>query len=305
MAFARTTYHRMWEARSKHARDVAEQRHVGGGSFFMKHCHLPRSIWAARVVWSRWDAGSSGVMVDIVECPGCCDGPYGMTTTCSLMETVSRSCLLQLGPGVGEADECYGQRVALGDYGDYSDGNFVRVGNIFEDMPAPGIGSKDSTYCPVVSPVSSSDWLPACMHNQDDLAVAYRYGEPPLALYQPKGISLPTNEHMSLLLKALSTRLSGKTLVKTIIQCSDFYVVDKDGKRRDSGDGSGNYSAEARILTPLCIIARPRVWRRELPSEHRREQIKCIREHFYALVNNHQPSTTEPSHKSTVRQEIM
>ncbi|KIK23726.1 hypothetical protein PISMIDRAFT_436294 [Pisolithus microcarpus 441] len=202
------------------------------------------------------------------------------------MDTVSRSCLLQLDLGVGEADECSGQRVALGDYGDYSDGNFVRTGNIFEDMPASGIGREDSTYCPVVSHVSTSDWLPGCMQNQDDLAVAYRYGEPPLALYQPKGISLPTNEHMSLLLKALSTRLVGKSLVKTIIQCSDFYLVDKDGKRRHSGDGSGNHSAEARILTPLCIIVRPRVWRREPLCEHRREQFKCIREHFYALVNN-------------------
>ncbi|KAI6000056.1 hypothetical protein EDD15DRAFT_1884407 [Pisolithus albus] len=107
---------------------------------------------------------------------------------------------------------------------------------------------------------------------------------------------------ISLWLIAFSIRLAGKSLMTTIIQCSDFYEVDEDGKRRDSGDDSGNHSTGARILTPLCTIARPLVWSREPLYEHRRERFKCIREHFYALVDSHQPTRTEPSHKFINRQ---
>ncbi|KAI6135394.1 hypothetical protein EV401DRAFT_1882024 [Pisolithus croceorrhizus] len=53
----------------------------------------------------------------------------------------------------------------------------------------------------------------------------------------------------------------GKYLVTTTIQCSDFYMVDKDGKLRDSDDGlapeTGNHSTTTGTLTLLCIIARP------------------------------------------------
>ncbi|KAI6143488.1 hypothetical protein EDD17DRAFT_1659720 [Pisolithus thermaeus] len=51
---------------------------------------------------------------------------------------------------------------------------------------------------------------------------------------------------MSLLLKDLSTRLAGKHLVTAVIQCSDFYTVDNNGNRRDSG--GDNYVANTRIL---------------------------------------------------------
>ncbi|KAI6019333.1 hypothetical protein PISMIDRAFT_436862 [Pisolithus microcarpus 441] len=106
-------------------------------------------------------------------------------------------------------------------------------------MRPTGFDREDPAYCPTVFHVRcpglgiSMDW----MKNEDDLALARGSEHTNLALRQPKGISLPANEHVSLLLKALSTRLAGKHLVTATIQCSDFYTVDEDGIRRDSGDG--------------------------------------------------------------------
>ncbi|KAI6146975.1 hypothetical protein EDD17DRAFT_85266 [Pisolithus thermaeus] len=150
-------------------------------------------------------------------------------------------------------------------------------------MRAAGI-DLDESYCPVISSVSSADhgmpmdWV----NNQDDLAVAYSYTrEKYLALHQPKAVSLPANKHISLQLRASSARLTGKHLVTTVVQCSDFYAVDKDGKRVDSGDNStpdsGDHFTEARISNPLCITARPQVWSREPLCEQRKEQFKNIR----------------------------
>ncbi|KAI6143089.1 hypothetical protein BKA82DRAFT_403534, partial [Pisolithus tinctorius] len=47
----------------------------------LRHAHLPRSIWAVRVVWGRWEMDNFKVMIDVEQCPGCCDGPRGWTTT--------------------------------------------------------------------------------------------------------------------------------------------------------------------------------------------------------------------------------
>ncbi|KIK19962.1 hypothetical protein PISMIDRAFT_13318 [Pisolithus microcarpus 441] len=119
--FGRRAYLRMWEARAKHARDVAEHGDVRYGKHCMKHAHLPRSIWAARVVWGRGEDDFK-VMVDVVECPGCCDGPYSMTTTFNdpcgpdmpgLMMTVSCSYVLDLGEQLTYVDNCSGQRIAI------------------------------------------------------------------------------------------------------------------------------------------------------------------------------------------------
>ncbi|KAI6038839.1 hypothetical protein EDC04DRAFT_2689028 [Pisolithus marmoratus] len=118
-------------------------------------------------------------------------------------------------------------------------------------------------------------------HDYGFVAAPHAAGAKYLALRQPKGISLPANEHLVLLLKALSSRLVGKYLVMTTIQCSDFYEIKMYGARTDSGDDSASkrvsYSTEPEVLTPLCIIASPQVWRRELPCVQRREQFKNIR----------------------------
>ncbi|KIK19989.1 hypothetical protein PISMIDRAFT_682743 [Pisolithus microcarpus 441] len=310
--FGRRAYDRMWEARANHARGVAEHGDVRYGQYFLKHAHLPRSVWAARVVCGRWEDDFK-VMVDVVECPGCCDGPHRTTITTNdwfgldmpgLVNTVPRSHFLALDEGVAQFVDCSSQRIVLGDYGDYSSGELVRTGNIFEDMQPAGFNREDPTYLPTVFRVPcpgigiSMDW----MNKEDALALARGFERTKLVLCQPKGISLPANEHVSLLLKALSTRLAGKHLVTVTIQCSDFYTVDKDGNRRRSGDDSvpadGHHSTESGILTPLCMIASPQVWRGERFCKQRVERSRNIREHFDAMVDRRRPTGNEQFDKS-------
>ncbi|KAI6100810.1 hypothetical protein EV401DRAFT_2030208 [Pisolithus croceorrhizus] len=289
---------------------MSKQRraHLTRDAHFIKHAHLPRSIWAARVVWGRWEEGNFRVMVDVEQCPGCCDGPRGMMTTLNdwgglgmpgLMNTVHRPYALELDGYLAEVDRCPGQRTELGDYGDYSDGTLIRTGNIFEDMRIIGIDPEHSAYHPVVSHVSGDTWLKRRMRNQADVATVYHAtSRRTLALHRAKGISLPTNEHFMLLLKACSTRLAGKHLVTTLIQCSDFYCIDKDGNRRDSRDDfvleSDVYAPETGIFAPFCAVASPQVWRREPPCVRRRERFKSIRNHFYAL---YRPTGTQWSRR--------
>ncbi|KAI6019109.1 hypothetical protein EDC04DRAFT_438853 [Pisolithus marmoratus] len=312
--FGRRAYDRMWKARAKHAQSMPKRKRVHNNDHFTKHAHLPRSIWAARVVWGRWEMDDFRVMVDVEQCPGCCDGPCRWMTTDNdrgdigvpgLMKTVRGSHLLRLDGWAASFRKCSGQRVALGDYGDYSDGALIRTGNIFEDMRTLGIGSEDSTYCPVASHVDSR-WQD---RKQDNVAVAYNAIEDRrLALRQPKGISLPANDSIVLLLKALSIRLAGKHLVMTVVQCSEFYEVDRDRQRSDSRNVSDlvsdsvEPSAEAGMLTPLCTIVSPQVWRRHPACVQRRERLKSIREHFYSLVNMRQLTGNE-AHRKSVTQE--
>ncbi|KAI6004985.1 hypothetical protein EDC04DRAFT_1013944 [Pisolithus marmoratus] len=173
-------------------------------------------------------------------------------------------------------------------------------------MRTLGIVSEDTTYSPVVSRVSGWEWRMRDMRNQGNVAVANSaIGDRHLALRQPKGISLPANDSTVLLLKALSIRLAGKHLVTTVIQCSEFYEVDEDGKRSDPGNDlvsdSVEPSIEAGMLTPLYTIATPQVWRRHLACAQRKERFKSIREHFYALVNMRQLAGTELHRKSNKR----
>ncbi|KAI6022276.1 hypothetical protein BKA83DRAFT_4276983 [Pisolithus microcarpus] len=248
----------MWHARAKHAQDMSKQErapYLTRNAHFVKHAHLPRSIWAAKVVWGRWELDNLRVMVDVEQCPGCCDGPCGMTTTFNdwgglampgLMNTVRQPYSLELDRWQAQVDKS-GQRLSLGDYGDCVDGTLTCTGNIFRDMPIIGIDPEDSAYQPVVSRVSGDRWVKSRMTNQADIATAYHStSRTTLVLHRAKGISLPTNKHIALLLKAFSTRLSGKHLVTTLIQCSDIYSVDRDGNRIGSGDGG--LSENGRVL---------------------------------------------------------
>ncbi|KAI5992971.1 heterokaryon incompatibility protein-domain-containing protein [Pisolithus albus] len=122
--FHRRVYGRMWHARAEHAQNMSKQQHshLTRNTHFVKHAHLPRSIWAAKVVWGRWEEDNFNVMVDVEQCPGCCDGPWGMTTTLNdrgglgmpgLMNTVYRPCSLNLDRWLAEVDECSGQSIEV------------------------------------------------------------------------------------------------------------------------------------------------------------------------------------------------
>ncbi|KAI5986976.1 heterokaryon incompatibility protein-domain-containing protein [Pisolithus orientalis] len=317
--FAHGTFWRMWNARAEHVQSMPKQEYDDErrrNDHFIKHVHIPRSIWAARVVWGRWEMENFKIMVDVEQCPGCCDGPRGWATTCNehcgfdtpgFMDTTCYPYLLRLDGWWAQFAKCSGPRIVLGDYGEYSDGNFKCTGNIFEDMRTLGnIDPTESVYQPLVCHVSGSGWLMRHVENHIDLAMVCHTSTEGnhLALRQPKGLRLPENGHFELLLKELAIRLAGKHLVISVIQCSSLYGVDIHGEARDSGDDStidgDNHSMQPRILTPLYIVVSPQVWQREMPCVQRREQFKSIREHFYALVNIRQPTGVEVRHKSAV-----
>ncbi|KAI6137294.1 heterokaryon incompatibility protein-domain-containing protein [Pisolithus sp. B1] len=81
--FGRRAYGQMWRARAEHAQNMFKRgrAHSSRNAHFIKHAHLPRSIWDARVVWGRWEADNFRIMVDVVQCPGCCGGPWEISTT--------------------------------------------------------------------------------------------------------------------------------------------------------------------------------------------------------------------------------
>ncbi|KAI5984907.1 heterokaryon incompatibility protein-domain-containing protein [Pisolithus orientalis] len=294
--FASGAYRRMWGARAEHARSMPKQEHNDErrrNDHFIKHVHLPRSIWAARVVWGRWEMDNFRIMVDVEQCPGCCDGPHRWATTfnehCGLdtpgfMDTNRYPYQLTLNGWRAQFAKCSGPRITLGDYGDNSDSNFKCTGNIFEDMRTLGnIDPTESVYRPVVRRVSGFEWPIRRAENRTELVVARHTSTEGkhLALRQPKGLGLPTNEHFELLLKDLAIRLAGKHLVTSVIQCSGLYEIDNGGEARDSGDNStldsDSHSTEPGILTPLYIVVSPQVWQREMPCVQRREQFKSIR----------------------------
>ncbi|KAI6118069.1 heterokaryon incompatibility protein-domain-containing protein [Pisolithus sp. B1] len=328
--FGRKIYDVMWNARTQHAlRTMPSEPGNDSRSRcdnFVKHAHLPRSIWAARVVWGRWDEGNLKVMVDIEQCPGCCVGPLEWIATSNdrdgpdmpgFMKTLHNSHELKLDSLPVQLDEYLGQGIVLGDYGDCSSGNFRRLGNIFEDMQALGIDPTDTANCSVVSRISGDENVLSYLPKQDGLVVTSHKGGNHLVLYQPIGLSIPNNQHLVLLLKALSMRLANKHLVTTVIQCSDLHRVDGEGVRRDlDGDSAleTDGPSEPGVFTPLCTVASPQVWRREPASTRRREQFKLIREHFYTLANlifdlsdpshdpQQRPPEAETGHESTTNE---
>ncbi|KAI6142930.1 hypothetical protein BKA82DRAFT_4186494 [Pisolithus tinctorius] len=209
------------------------------------------------------------------------------------MSVVSHSHRLKLDGWWVWLDKHAGQKIVLGDYGDYSDGNFKCDGNIFEDMRALGIDSMDPVYHPVVSRVSGDQFYWHEFRDQNDHDLPYDDDRKELELNRLKGYSLPANQHFVLLLKAYCTRLAGKYLVITIIQHSDVPLrIGCRAKRRDSGGelapNNVNHFAD---LTPFYTVASPQVWRRDPACTQRRELFKTVRERFYALVNMIPPLT--------------
>ncbi|KAI5985151.1 heterokaryon incompatibility protein-domain-containing protein [Pisolithus albus] len=297
--FSKRLYDMLWVAPVEHCANSG-----------VKCAHLPRSIWDARVVWHVTGNMQTSVVVDVEQCPGCCIGPRECTTTSNDRDTIDTPGFMQTvhnvrGLKLDGKDvwfcECSGERIALGDYGDYSNGSFRPCGNIFEDMRGLGIDPADSAYHPVVSRVSSG--ADALHHKQDQHIIAVGHRGHHLILHSPKALSLPNNQQLVLLLKALSMRLANKHLVTIIIQCSNLNCVDEEGNRKEAGGASasltGSDSMEPGVLVPLCTIASPQVWRREPACARIREQFRSIREHFYTLVNLCRPSGAENGREST------
>ncbi|KAL4070166.1 heterokaryon incompatibility protein-domain-containing protein [Scleroderma yunnanense] len=76
--FAKKAYDQAWTAGPEHARQIAEAR--SGWPCLIKHAHLPRSIWGVDVINyggdpQLRDSDDCTVMVDVVQCSGCCEPP--------------------------------------------------------------------------------------------------------------------------------------------------------------------------------------------------------------------------------------
>ncbi|KAI6022053.1 glycosyltransferase family 20-domain-containing protein [Pisolithus marmoratus] len=269
--FAKQAYDTLWNAPS---REYAPQG-----------VHLPRSIYHARII-----RGCSATRIRVLgaELWPPCTGWHE----------------LELNGMSAGLEECSGQEIALGDYGDSLDGNFKRCGNIFEDMRELGVDLTDSAYRPVVSRISSREVVRRGLQTRNDVDVVVTRGAgKDLALHQSKGLSLPNSRKFKRLLRGLSSRVESKRLVRTVVQCSEFYRVDFRGRRVDVKGAleGGNRSADPGIVTPLCFIADPLTWHK--PTSARiRQQFKGIREHFYTAANLHDVAGTEARHKSAHKQ---
>ncbi|KAI6016526.1 heterokaryon incompatibility protein-domain-containing protein [Pisolithus marmoratus] len=289
--FAKQVYDTLWKAPSH--------------GYAPQDAHLPRSIHHARIVHGCSVSGYTNVMIDIEQCAGCCR-PHGYASSfgAELWPPWTGWHKLELNGISAGLDECSGQEIALGDYGDSLDGSFKRCGNIFEDMRELGVDLTDSAYRPVVSRVSSREVVRRRLQTRNDVDVVVTHAAgKDLALHQSKGLSLPNSKRFKLLLKTLSTRVEGKRFVRTVVQCSEFYRVDDRGRRADVEGAleGGNRSAGPGIVTPLRFIADPLTWHKPT-STRTREQFKRIRERFYSVANLHYVTGTKARHKSADQQ---
>ncbi|KAI6148138.1 heterokaryon incompatibility protein-domain-containing protein [Pisolithus tinctorius] len=122
--FTSRIYDRMWNARAEHARSMPKQEHDYGHchDYFIKHTHLPQSIWCARVIWGRWETDNFKIMVDVDQCPGCCDGPRAWTITSNcwsgldmpgLMNTVHHPYSMELDGWLTRFDKFSGHKIVV------------------------------------------------------------------------------------------------------------------------------------------------------------------------------------------------
>ncbi|KAI6107097.1 heterokaryon incompatibility protein-domain-containing protein [Pisolithus croceorrhizus] len=261
-----------WADFAKQAYDIMWNAPISKSSDNTKDVHLPQTVFHVEIAQE-----SRETVIRIEQCPGCC-GEYAEQSADELYPSPIYGGY-QLQPSGQELVECSGQRIKLGDYGDFVDGIFICRGNIFNHVEQLRIAP--SAYKPVISPVSSDLYVPGQVHTQHDVATASSF-ENKIVLHQPRNVSLPNNKDFGLLLRALSTRLACYGLVTTVIECSEFYKVDCNARRMVAEEGEGKWSAGSGPFTPLCFITFPRPW---IPRCARRQQFKRIREHFYAVAD--------------------
>lgn len=113
----------------------------------------------------------------------------------------------------------------MGDYGRVENGNFKREGNIFEELKLLaaelGVNPMDVAFHPVQRNVCDADDTDV----ESDNVTTKVWSGPALVLCRPVGLSLPNNQHIVLLLKALSTRLTARCLVMRVIRCSTWHAT--------------------------------------------------------------------------------
>ena len=102
-------------------------------------------------------------------------------------------------------------REQLGDYGHFTDsGDFCFEGNLFTDFKAN------------ITPRKHKISLWDGHQGESSIVTVDHCGRlnPPIELYKPLGLSLPTNDDFKSLLVSLSTQLTNRYLVTQVIKCT-------------------------------------------------------------------------------------
>ncbi|KAI6042220.1 hypothetical protein EDC04DRAFT_1028175 [Pisolithus marmoratus] len=287
--YAEEAYDAMWNTQPDLVSKMPVHNHKSSDTAsFIKHVHLPRSIWAARITKGVWYRGNCMVTIDVVLCSGCCQSPLHWETFTTDWNGVETPGPMQ---EAGPSSPKYGLymdgvqmqllhfpdiQIELGDYGHCSP-TFERNGNIFQDLAA------GPAYDPIKRKVSSETMVGDIV-----TVLASAGGDLTLDLRQPAGLSLPNNQELVSLLKALSLRLVDKCLVTSVVRV------------RPQLGGTN---------TPLCYLSIPQVWRRDTFDIEQRARFKKIREQFYTLSNWSRPMTSagdrrSPNNKTTTKAAI-
>ncbi|KAI6151513.1 heterokaryon incompatibility protein-domain-containing protein [Pisolithus tinctorius] len=276
--YAKKVHTQLWNARAKLARHMPHEQHRLLWSPFrtevdcyIKHAHLPRSIYAAKIIYGEWKEGYTTVTIDVDQCTGCCYGPLKWKTTANATDGLSMSGLLKVDSANNHGHwllvdgidvqflECTTQKIALGDYGDwdYNSEGFAHKGNIFEDLEllpdTLDIDTVNSVHLQVKRMVSSFDGRDEI----GDLVETFTSlsTRPALVLHRPIGLSLPNSRQLVLLLKALSTRLADQYLVTTVVQCSAYRTTNPGSEWTGKNETGESGPSESREF--LCsMIAR-------------------------------------------------
>ncbi|KAI6041064.1 heterokaryon incompatibility protein-domain-containing protein [Pisolithus marmoratus] len=240
----------------------------------MQHAHFRQSIEGVRVV-HRMPRDSSvrcTVTVDIAKCSGCCT--HEERPAYDLVETPRTPGMMwnrfrgKL-PQTGDFSENHRSiplslmesELQPGDYGHFPhDGDkFKPEGNIIEFATRVGLDPIQDGICDIHPPgLATVVSTLSLTCERPEHSIFSR-----LDLYDVTSWSFPANQQVVSLLKTLSSRLSGRLLVTTVIRCSDRCHLRP--RLRSASTPSGTLDPDAwKILdtpTPLCSVMMPLAWR--------------------------------------------
>ncbi|KAL4072768.1 heterokaryon incompatibility protein-domain-containing protein [Scleroderma yunnanense] len=222
------------------------------GRLWFKYARLPGSTWILRTSCIFWESSKN--------CGGAHDPSCDMRGLMMFPgpRDLSKRNYTLLVDGVSMEFWEAPIGTKLGDYGHsmHSGVDFRREGNIFTDFRSL---ATEVVITPRQHKVDDKDGHNA--HSNYVKACTFEnYNEVSVTLYEPLGLSLPSNYDFNSSLASLSNRLTNKYLVVRVIQCATVsYSESWAGKSRE--DLTGSFTSDPTI--PLCIIAKPFVWHQD------------------------------------------
>lgn len=278
---AKEIYYQVWNMGAEHARLMADAN-SGNSLFYMKHVHVSQSIWAVKIICRTWKKPrKSMITIDVNQCTGFCHSSHkwrGLKLAANdhdmpglmSVDWFPDSHSLLVGGKQVEFLSAH-QEVQLGDYGHWiQKSKYLECeGNIFEDLKLLAtrlhVNPLDAAFISIKQKVVN------------------KYGT---GMENDVVLSLPNNQQMVLLLKALSTHLPGRCLVTRVVKSSILHS-------RHQGSQSNLIASQPQ--TSLFTFAQPLVWQCDEVNAVSR-LFEDIRKHFNILVNSHSPITVKDYH---------